>query len=222
MSAKKSLYIAHRGHGFYENTEQSYKNSKKYYGIEGDVRVTADGRFIMNHDPAVKFEDGSVFEVEKSTYKELMDKTLIGGYKLCSFETYLQTCKELNKQAIIELKTLLTETQISELIAKIDKYHTQQKSTIISFKKENVIAFKNITNMPVMLLFDLHKESNIEFCIQNKITPSIYYPLIRADDIKKIHASGLQVGTWTVNNIFANIRMKKLKLDFITSDKYYL
>ena len=217
-----SLYIAHRGHGFYENTAESFENSKNYYGIECDIRITKDEKFIINHDPTVKFDDESVYEIENSTYAELTAKTLGGGYKLCSFENYLQICKRLDKQAIIEIKPPLTDNQIGLMLSIIDEYYTQEKSIVISFNKGNLLKLKQVSKMELMYLFDVGKESNINFCIENKINPSMYFALIRKDDVQKIHDNGLKIGAWTVNNIFANIRMKKLKLDFITSDKYYV
>jgi glycerophosphoryl diester phosphodiesterase len=216
-----SLYIAHRGHGYYENTEQSFEHSKNYYGIECDIRVTKDEKFVINHDAVIKFDDGSVLEIVNATYKELVSKTVAGKYKICTLEHYLHICKTLQKQAIIEIKPKLTTNQIVLMLAIITEHYSQEQCVIISFNKENLLNFKKLSTMELMCLFDVGKEGNINFCIENKINPSIYYVLIKKEDVEKVHSCGLKMGAWTVNNIFANIRMKKLKVDYITSDKFW-
>jgi glycerophosphoryl diester phosphodiesterase len=56
--AKQALLIAHRGahnlnQGIFENTRQAFLRAKDLgcWGIEFDVHTTADGVFVVNHDP---------------------------------------------------------------------------------------------------------------------------------------------------------------------------
>lgn len=42
----KPSIIAHRGYDGVDNTIQAFKNSTAFAGVEGDVRITADGVFL--------------------------------------------------------------------------------------------------------------------------------------------------------------------------------
>lgn len=215
------LYIAHRGHGFYENTELSFRNSSNYYGIETDVKVTKDGVFVLNHDSSVMFADNTEYEIHNTNYEVLLTNKLVGGYKLCRLEDFLQICKEMDKQAIIELKVQLTLEQVTNFLKIINEYYTEEKCSVISFYVENLLNIKKESNMDLMLLFGENKEKNLEFCINNRIWPSCYYELITKEDIELIHQNGLKFGAWTVNDKFENMKLKLLGVDFITSDKFY-
>ena len=64
--------IAHRGlSGLYvENTLGAFKAAGKsgYYGIESDVHVTLDGKFIIFHDNTTKRLSPIKVNVEKTNY----------------------------------------------------------------------------------------------------------------------------------------------------------
>ena len=133
------LYIAHRGHGYLDNTAEAFYNSTEYWGIECDVRITDDGKFILNHDAEVQFDDGSIVNVEASTYSSLIDGRLPGGYALCSFAKYLDICNELDKVAVVELKSDLTDAEVTMLLDEIEEYHSINQSMIISFSQSNLL-----------------------------------------------------------------------------------
>jgi glycerophosphoryl diester phosphodiesterase len=59
--AEKGLLIAHRGahdnqHGIFENTFKAFQRAKDLgcWGIECDVHCTADGFFVVHHDPNLR------------------------------------------------------------------------------------------------------------------------------------------------------------------------
>ena len=90
----------------------------KYPAIEIDLKQTKDGVFVLSHDPVW----GNV-ELEKTNYEDLKNveytvtksegipgkglsvKERTYTSKICTFERYLEICKEYNIIAIIELKT---------------------------------------------------------------------------------------------------------------------
>src|SRR5690606_21631589 len=56
-----ALLIAHRGahnndYGIFENTNEAFRLAREAgcWGIELDVHATADGVFVVNHDPTLK------------------------------------------------------------------------------------------------------------------------------------------------------------------------
>ena len=113
--------IAHRGLSGLkmENTLPAFEEAGKrsYYGIETDVHVTKDGKFIITHDDDLKRIAGLDLIIEESTFEELRAlrfKDLNGvseekNLYLPSLEEYISVCKKYNKQAILELKNEMTK-----------------------------------------------------------------------------------------------------------------
>ena len=221
FSTNTAEYIAHRGHGYFENTAESFANSTKYSAIECDVRISKDGKFIINHDEKVKFSDNTELLVNHSTLKDLTQYKLQNNYKICTLEEYLKICKQLNKTAVIELKVEFTDDEINRLLSEINNHYSKSNCIIISFEKSNLLKLKDKTDIPLQLLFYNNIEENVNFCIANKIHASMDCKIIFRNVVNKLHNNGLKVGAWTVNSPFDNFRMKNLGVDYITSDTLY-
>ena len=71
IDKKNCLLIAHRGVSGLEreNTCAAFVAAgvKTYYGIETDVHVTADGKYVIFHDDDLRRVAGLETNVEKST-----------------------------------------------------------------------------------------------------------------------------------------------------------
>ena len=101
--------IAHRGVSGLEleNTCAAFvaAGNRSYFGIETDVHVTADGKFIIIHDDNTKRVAGDEMIVEKTTYEtlrsiRLVDKDGQKGRKdlmMPSLEEYIGICKKCGK-----------------------------------------------------------------------------------------------------------------------------
>ena len=118
--------IAHRGLSGMEveNTESAFIEAGKrsYYGIESDVRKTRDGKFVMCHDATLTRIAGKNIDVETSTLEDLLKVPLLPKHEddvkveyLTTLERYIIICKEYDKQAILELKSIFTEAEIKTL-----------------------------------------------------------------------------------------------------------
>ncbi len=213
-------YIAHRGHGYYDNTEEAFYNSTEFWGVECDVRITSDDKFILNHDETARFDNGETLNVENTAYDVLISKTIGDGYSLCSLSRYLEICKELDLVSIIELKSLFSSEDVTRLLEEIDTYYDIDKCVIISFSSENLLKIKEQSSVELHYLIGENKGSAIDFCIRNKINPSVSYKILNKNDVDKVHKNDLKVGTWTVNDSFNNNLMKAYNVDYITSDLY--
>ena len=113
---KDICMIAHRGHSSKHpgNTEAAFLSAVKNGsgGIETDVRVTKDGVFVVNHNDEAKFFDGTELIVAESTYEELSKKALYNDKSdeivyICTFERYLEICRDANMICFIELENLV-------------------------------------------------------------------------------------------------------------------
>lgn len=214
-------YIAHRGHGYYENTEEAFYNSKDFWGIECDIWITSDNQFIINHDSYVTYDDGSTLSISSSTYESLVSGTVGGGYSLCGFSRYLHICKELSKVAVIEIKPEMSTVAIASLIEEIDKNYSIEKAMIISFSKENLLKVREVSEITLQYLINDDVNESMDFCLNNKINPSFVWGRVDIIQVEKAHKNNLKVGVWTVNDSIVNNYMKTMGVDYITSDVFY-
>ena len=76
IDAKNCLMIAHRGVSGLEreNTCPAFiaAGVKTYYGIETDVHVTKDGKFLICHDDSILRVTGVDLVIEENNYADLV------------------------------------------------------------------------------------------------------------------------------------------------------
>ena len=89
------------------NTEEAFLKAVEHGsgGIETDVRVTADGVLVVNHDDDAKFADGTSLDIATSTYAELAAKPLLNKFTdtelhICTFRRYLEIGHSINQKAV--------------------------------------------------------------------------------------------------------------------------
>lgn len=212
-------FIAHRGFGGFDNSLSNFENSKKFYGIECDVRLTNDGKFVVSHDKIIETTTGIV-DISQTNFENLIEMTLKNGKQLCSFKDYLECCKKLKKLAMIELKDELNQNSLSNLVNEIDLYYNRTNCVIISFISSNLLKLKENYNFVMCLLFDDNIEQSVNFCIKNNIHASIGYKNINKSIVSNLHKNNLKVCAWTVNSKIDIKRLKMCDVDYIVSDKY--
>ena len=105
------IFIGHAGSYLgIMNTEEAFINGAKvkgYKALECDVKQTKDGVFVVCHD-----NDFAGVDLASTNYADLKDvvKTQTRGgitysSTICTFERYLEICKEYNVYAVVELKS---------------------------------------------------------------------------------------------------------------------
>ncbi len=225
-------YIAHRGfsNANVDNTEAAYLEASTldFYGIETDVKVTSDGYYVCNHDDTAVFEDGTELTVKESTRQELLAKKLKGATKdteyMCTFERYLEICKESNKVAIIEFKTKFTNEQIEEIFSIVDSVYTLEKAEVIDFDFDQIKRAKQINDsVPYQYLIGFPNFFNIDYALKNGINLSFNKTVLNIfpNYIKQAHKKGLQVGVWTVDDKQEIANFIDLGVDYVTSNEFY-
>ena len=88
------IVLAHRG-GCGEGMENTLGTFEKTLAVgiksfEIDVRITKDGKIVLQHDDTLKRTAGVDKRVEDMTEKELREITLKDGSKLCFFDEFLK------------------------------------------------------------------------------------------------------------------------------------
>lgn len=137
LDAKSSIFMSlnHRGYSIIapENTLPAFAMSKKmgFEWVEGDLEWTSDNIPVLLHDSTInrtgRNADGTSIEstinINDITYEQALTYDFgiwkgaqFAGTKIPTFGEFILLCKNLGLNAVIDIKTTLTNSQI-ELIA---------------------------------------------------------------------------------------------------------
>ncbi len=222
--------IAHRGLSGMEveNTESAFIEAGKrsYYGIESDVRKTRDGKFVMCHDATLTRIAGKNIEVETSTLEDLLKVPLLPKREddvkveyLTTLERYIIICKEYDKQAILELKSIFTEAEIKNIIDIIDSLGYISRTTFISFDYDNLLYVRKILpEQSAMYLFSAFSTKTIEQLVRDNIDVALSHQALTPNAVNAFHKAGLKVNCWTVDGISRAENLVEMGVDYITTN----
>lgn len=220
-------FIAHRGYsGKYQmNTEEAFLKAVEHGsgGIETDVRVTADGVLVVNHDDAVTFFDGTQAEVESSTYAQLTEKPILNSFTdtqlyVCTFRRYLEICRDGNMICFIEFKGKFTDEKIDEAFRLAGEVYDLKMCSLQSFDFDNLIrAHSAFPDLNIMLTCG-EINGDIERCLELGFDIDIYYKIVTDELIEKFRKRGLKIAMWTANTQEALDFCVSKNPDYIESD----
>ncbi len=224
-------YIAHKGYSshYLGNTEASFvaAANRGFYGIETDIRKTKDGYFVCNHDATVVYDNGSELKISNNYLDTLTssplrnDKTEEVEY-LCTFETYLRACKEGNKVAVIELKDYFGKSDIQRILNIIDEEYDREKVSFITFIYALLpIVRHEDPDIHLQYLTQTEGDPNIDLCLNAGISIDIKYTILTEEIVNDFHEAGLTVNAWTVNDNTTLRKVKRLGVDYVTTDVFY-
>ena len=226
---KDICMIGHRGHSAKhpDNTEAAFIGAVNNGsgGIETDVRITKDGVFVVNHNDEATFIDGTQLIVADSTYEELSRKPLKNNKSdetvyICTFERYLEICRDANLICFIELKGEFSDEDINRLFTMAGEIYDLSMCELQSFEFENLIkAHEAFPDLKIMLTYgkncgDYHR------CIDYGFDIDAEYKVATPKMVKEFHDKGLKVGLWTANDLISLNYCRALGVDFIESDIY--
>ena len=138
------MHLVHRGilkKNYKENILSSFKASfKKGYGVETDIQVTKDAKFVCFHD----FTLNRIFKIKKSIknldYQNIININKNEKNKIPLLKDLLKLSK--NKYYIfIEIKPLLSIKLLKKLLKETCKF---KKCIFISFKEKNIYSLLKI------------------------------------------------------------------------------
>ena len=232
--AWKPIFVGHRGCGNgVENTVEAYRYGVSHYGYAGlecDVKVSSDGQYIISHDNTTTRLGGQL-DVNQSTLEQLQKEMYIQqrygltyAGKICTVSEFLAICKELNVFPIIELKWANginndDMSAFSGLVDLIKQYDMMDRAIILTSMRGSLeYILQHYPELHLQYLMMEMTEEKIDWCIQNKVTPSCAHTGITATQVRRCHEAGLQVAAWTVNKQEDYDRIVKLGVGFVTTD----
>ena len=223
--------IAHRGVSGLEkeNTCAAFvaAGNRSYYGIETDVHVTKDGKFIVIHDDDTARVCSENISVEGSSFEELRSLKLDGikGEKgrndLClpSLEEYITICRKYEKIAVLELKNEMTREQVLEICAEIDSLGMLGNTVFISFAFNNLVYIRErYPEQTVQFLTDGFYDGLIETLVEHNMDLDVNFTALDREKVALLHSKGLKVNVWTVDDKETAEEISSWGCDFITSN----
>ena len=235
INRKATKIIAHRGVSGLEleNTCAAFVagGNRSYYGIETDVHVTADGKFIIIHDDVtgrVAKENIGVEESNFDTLRALVlkraDGTTRWDLRLPSLEEYLDVCKSYGKVAVLELKRPFEKEHVEQVVAVCKEKYGLENMVFISFSFQNMRFVKEIApEATAQYLIGgetdlLQRPDLVENMLEIGVDVDIYHMLLTKEHVDYLHSKGLKVNCWTVDDPARAEELISWGVDFITTN----
>lgn len=237
IEKKGTLMVAHRGASGLEpeNSIPAFvaAGNRSYFGIETDVHVTADGRFVCIHDEMTGRVAGDDINVETSSYDlvrkivlkdqcELEKETEGKGRDdllIPRLEDYINICKKYEKTAVLEVKNRMKKEDLKRLVKEIRELDYLEHVIFISFSLENMIDLRRLLpNQKLQYLTTKYNEEIHRSLIDYKLDWDTWYPALTKELIDKLHAEGIVINTWTVDSKEDAQKFVSWGVDFITSN----
>ena len=224
--------VAHRGASGLEreNTCAAFvvAGVKSYFGIETDVHVTADGRYILSHDSNLERVSGVDLEIEKSPFDLLQEVPLLDTDGKSnrsdlfppSLEDYILICHKYGKTAVLELKDLIEEKHIAGIGETIRDLGHLGQTIFISFVPENLVCLRRMLPQQAIQLLtggEIVPET-LGLLKKYHFGLDAHWSMVNEDVVEKVHALGLPVNCWTVDKAEDAEKLVALGVDFITSN----
>lgn len=222
--------IAHRGVSGLEreNTCAAFiaAGNRSYYGIETDVHVTKDGKFIVFHDDTTDRLLGIHHVIEETDYETLrslrltdLDGTRRGDLVLPSLEEYIRVCKKYGKECVLELKNHFEMKHIREIISIIRSEDWLDHTTFISFDLANCICVRQcLPDQRIQYLVQEVTEEIISQLVQYGFALDADYRTITRERVAACRKAGIAVNVWTVNTVETAEKMLEFGVDYITTN----
>ena len=225
--------VAHRGLSALEreNTCAAFVAAgvRSYFGIETDVHVTADGKYLICHDHDLKRVSGGVeLNIEANKFDLLQSVPLLDtdgvSYRSDLFppalEDYVLICRKYGKESVLELKGLIEEKHVAGIAATVRDLGHLDRTTFISFTRENLVSLRKVCPEAKMQLLDggQLKPDDLDFMKLYHAGADFYWKCATKELVDAVHAEGLEFNVWTVDDPAVAAQMIDLGVDYITSN----
>ena len=228
---KNTQFIAHRGLSGVEleNTISAFvaAGNRSYIGIETDVHVTADGKFVVYHDDTTErlSEDNlTISQTDYSTLKALTlkpqkNRAVGSDFIIPDLKDYLSICASYGKIAVLELKERMTKEHIKQIYDETEKYYSAENMIFISFFRDNLISLRELAlNADIQYLVMDFNDDILNTLKTYNMDLDIGYWKCSKEVIDICHQNGIKVNCWTVDNPGDAERLIDYGVDYITTN----
>ena len=230
ISSLNKKMVAHRGVSGLEkeNSLPAFiaAGNRSYFGVECDIHRTTDGKFVVIHDAETARVAGDNLNVEKSSFDLVRSVQLndMDGEKrkdlfIPSLEEYVKICKKYQKKCVLEIKGLFEEEWIKEVIQIITDIGYLENVIFIAFDIQNLyIVRKLLPDQPAQFLTGEWSEELLRILGENKFALDIHFSQMNKERVDLLHANGIEVNCWTVDDKETAESLLEMGVDYITSN----
>lgn len=234
IDSKRTRMVAHRGLSGLEkeNTCPAFvaAGNRSYYGVETDVHVTRDGKFVIIHDETTDRVSGGEFcvNVEQSDYADVADVVLpdVDGsrgrqdIRIPLLADYVNICKKYGKVCVLELKNEFAREDIVRLVDEIRELGYIESVVFISFSWKNCVTVRELLPASGVqwLTMDEVTDEMIGKLVDSGLDLDIYYKRLTAENVAKLHAAGITVNGWTCDQKEEAEALVEMGVDYITTN----
>lgn len=227
--------IAHRGVSRLEKENACAAfvaaGNRSYFGVETDVHVTRDGRFVIIHDATTKrvsldkvdlnVEESDYCDIEKVVLPDIDGSTHRRDIRIPLLEDYIEICKKYDKKCVLEIKFRLTEETLGRMLEEIGKCDYLSNVIFISFNLDNCIDVKRACpNNEVQWLYEGKPidDELIRILTENRLDLDIFFGDLTKEGMELCRENGIKVNCWTCDDENNAERLVELGVDYITSN----
>ena len=223
--------VAHHGVSWLEmeNTIAAFvaAGNRSYYGIETDVHVTKDEQIVIFHDDTTLRVTGIDKVVEECTLEELQAIPLYDmvpgtsrtDLRMPTLSEYINICKKYEKVAVLELKNTMEVRHIQKIIDIINECGYLSGVIFISFSWDNCANLRKLLpEQKIQFLDSKWDDELIDKLAENNLDLDLRHTAVTKELVDKLHAKGLVLNCWTVNEKERGDELASLGVDFITSN----
>ncbi|MBE6694969.1 MAG: hypothetical protein E7587_00800 [Ruminococcaceae bacterium] len=235
INSENTKMVAHRGVSGIEkeNTCPAFvaAGNRSYFGIETDIHITKDKKFVVIHDSSTKrvsFEkyDINVEDVEYSDLKDIVLPDRDGSYirqdiRIPLLAEYVKICKKYDKICVLELKGNFETEDCERLIKEINELEYLGNVIFISFSEENCINMRALlpeAEIQFLKSGEIKEEELVSFLLENSLDLDIDHRSLTKDFVDRLHSHGIKVNCWTCDNKERAEELVLMGVDFITSN----
>ena len=232
MFSEKVKMIAHRGFSCMEteNTCAAFvaAGNRTHFGVETDIHVTRDRKFIVIHDDRTGRVCADDMIVEETCFDTLRGITLLnrddgqksrGDLIMPTLKEYLSVCRHYGKISVLELKNHFEPDDIRRVIDEIRETGWLEHVIFISFDLPNMICLREmLPDQPLQFLTKAYTADLEETLQKYHLDLDIKYTSLTEENVKKLHSLGIKVNVWTVDDPADAERLIKYGVDYITSN----
>ena len=242
IEKKDTKMIAHRGLSGLEpeNSIPAFiaAGNRSYYGVETDVHVTKDRKFVVIHDDDTGRVAGEMCVIEDTLYADLKEIRLndlcrleiLAGVKkenlkerneliIPDLKDYINICKKYDKICILELKNQFTQEDIRRMVDEIRSLGYLEQVVFISFQLPNLIELRYLLpEQSLQYLVDEFDDEVLATMVKYKFDLDIRYTALTSEIIARVHEKGRIVNCWTCDNREEAEQLISWGIDLITTN----
>lgn len=196
-----------------------YYANQGYWGVSCDIRLTADGEWVLCHDATVDRTTDHTGNVHDYTLAELQTfqlqkKGVFPGYTMPSLNDWLDTCVRLGIVPVIQIEydsDIVTDEHIKKVVDALEERGLAKDSILGAFEAEPLLTVKKL-NRSIVTLIIARQYPNVTYDSLNdqKLEDLAVYGNVGIfvnQDAKgnpltleysdNTHSWGIFVGTWT-------------------------